>query len=316
MADRPPASLRAYLKALYADAPPGSLIELRWRVANEPLARRFLAASQLDRISAVIVQLAAHGEVFIGVLARARRSGTRTDVQPLGAVLWADCDTARSIAALARFRLPPSVVVASSRHRRHAYWLLCQPVSLARIEQLNRRLARTLHADPHCVDAARILRPPGSLNRKQQLAQPVELLSIDPQRRSPAAEIELATEAAEPASDPLRDPTLRRVGRRSHAFREDPLLQLAPASYVEALSGRVPNKAGKLACPFHEDRDPSLHVYPEPARGWYCFGCGRGGSIYDFASLLWGIPSRGEGFIELRMRLSNLLLGPDETTAS
>jgi hypothetical protein len=50
-------------------------------------------------------------------------------------------------------------------------------------------------------------------------------------------------------------------------------------------------------------------VYQEPGRGWYCFGCGRGGSIYDLAALLWltgqsqGMPLRGRQFIEVRRRL-------------
>lgn len=50
----------------------------------------------------------------------------------------------------------------------------------------------------------------------------------------------------------------------------------------------------------HENRTPSVHVYDDPGRGRYCFGCGRGGSIYDPASLLWERPARGRDFIELR----------------
>src|SRR4051794_29929760 len=50
----------------------------------------------------------------------------------------------------------------------------------------------------------------------------------------------------------------------------------------------------------HEDRTPSLHVYAEPERGWMCFGCGRGGSIYDLAAALEGVTPRGAGFVALR----------------
>jgi DNA primase len=53
-----------------------------------------------------------------------------------------------------------------------------------------------------------------------------------------------------------------------------------------------------------------LHVYPEAGRGWYCFGCGRGGSVYDFAALLWGRKTRGGDFLELRRELEKLLLPP------
>jgi DNA primase len=57
----------------------------------------------------------------------------------------------------------------------------------------------------------------------------------------------------------------------------------------------------------HEDRQPSLHVYDDPGRGWYCFGCARGGSIYDFAALLFGRGTRGEDFIELRRELAAMI---------
>ncbi|MGZ6637970.1 MAG: CHC2 zinc finger domain-containing protein [Solirubrobacteraceae bacterium] len=59
---------------------------------------------------------------------------------------------------------------------------------------------------------------------------------------------------------------------------------------------------------FHDDRSPSLHVYPEAGRGWYCFGCGHGGSVYDLAALLWGRKTRGKDLLELRRELEKLLL--------
>lgn len=37
-------------------------------------------------------------------------------------------------------------------------------------------------------------------------------------------------------------------------------------------------------CPIHQDRHPSLTVYP--AQGsWYCFGCNRGGDAIDFVMM-------------------------------
>lgn len=39
---------------------------------------------------------------------------------------------------------------------------------------------------------------------------------------------------------------------------------------------------GFMACPFHVgDHTASLKVYPN-GKGWYCYGCGRGGSVIDF----------------------------------
>jgi hypothetical protein len=40
----------------------------------------------------------------------------------------------------------------------------------------------------------------------------------------------------------------------------------------------------------HDDAYASCQLYPEPVQGWWCFGCQRGGRIYDLASLLSGGP--------------------------
>lgn len=52
----------------------------------------------------------------------------------------------------------------------------------------------------------------------------------------------------------------------------------------------------------HADDTPSLHVYDDPSRGGYCYGCRRGSSVYDLASAWYGIPARGEGFRQLQQR--------------
>ncbi|MDP9187627.1 MAG: hypothetical protein M3O25_00070, partial [Actinomycetota bacterium] len=51
----------------------------------------------------------------------------------------------------------------------------------------------------------------------------------------------------------------------------DPLPAIEPAVYVHRLTGRAAGRDGKVACPFHPERTPSLHAYPDPARGWACF---------------------------------------------
>ncbi|MGH2886099.1 MAG: CHC2 zinc finger domain-containing protein [Solirubrobacteraceae bacterium] len=50
---------------------------------------------------------------------------------------------------------------------------------------------------------------------------------------------------------------------------------MPPPVYFERLTGLRVGRSGKPRCLFHDDRVPSLHVYREPERGWYCFGCGR-----------------------------------------
>lgn len=124
---------------------------------------------------------------------------------------------------------------------------------------------------------------------------------LDDKRRVDAEDLDrcLPALAARPDVAPRRAP-------RS-AVGEDGLLALSPRVYVEHLTGRRVGRSGKVRCPFHDDAKPSLHVYETAAEGWYCFGCGRGGSIYDFAALLLDRGTRGEEFIALRRELAAIL---------
>jgi hypothetical protein len=91
----------------------------------------------------------------------------------------------------------------------------------------------------------------------------------------------------------------------------DVLLDVDPPEYVELLAGvEVPARGGMIHCPLpgHEDRTPSCWVFEDAPRGWYCHGCHRGGSIYDLASELSGIGTRGDEFKELRRWIAGRLL--------
>ena len=49
------------------------------------------------------------------------------------------------------------------------------------------------------------------------------------------------------------------------------------------------NRSGFICCPFHAgDKNGSLKVYNDPARGWHCFGCGEGGDAITFARKWYG----------------------------
>ncbi|MDO5540582.1 MAG: CHC2 zinc finger domain-containing protein [Eubacteriales bacterium] len=41
------------------------------------------------------------------------------------------------------------------------------------------------------------------------------------------------------------------------------------------------NRNGFMRCPFHQEKTASMKVY-DGTKGYYCFGCGAGGSIFNF----------------------------------
>jgi hypothetical protein len=199
------------------------------------------------------------------------------------------------------------VVASGSDQHLHAYWFLQEPVELDRLERLNRRLAAALGADGGVVSQPHmILRPAGSLNRKRSPPAPVRLIGLQEGHRPGADEIDeqLPRERTEPAS--TSHAGLSRAP--SPIASSDPLRLVPPPVYFERLTGLRVGRCDKLRCLFHDDRSPSLHVYREPGRGWHCFGCGRGGSIYDLAAPFSGREPRGSDFSEPRRELDELML--------
>lgn len=129
----------------------------------------------------------------------------------------------------------------------------------------------------------------------------MRLLVADERRRVEIGELEhdLPPEPESPSA-------IRRL-RTSGEAPIDALRSVPPALYVERLTGQRVGRSRKVRCPFHDDQTPSLHVYEDADRGWYCFGCARGGSIYDLAALLWQRETRGEDFVALRRDLEILV---------
>jgi hypothetical protein len=360
----PDRQLATYLEELAGDHRGQELLEIRYATGRGTMHRRFVPTWRLHDAARAIRSLAAHADVYCGVLLRARRAGGR-DAVTRSHLAFVEIDQADAIDRLNQFQRPPTMVVTSgSPGHAHAYWRLRKPIDADALEQTNRTLARHLGGDLACVDAARILRPPASWNHKHSPPDRVELLEFQPQRRYRIDE--LVTGLAEPSEQlttrvtgprrmarteldrlllaiPAHDyvralagASADRSGKMHCPFHElsggeataggvlparsladassndrvwpDPLLLVPPPVYFERLTGLRVGRSGKLRCLFHDDQHPSLHVYPEAGRGWYCFGCGRGGSVYDLAALLSGRKTRGADFVELRRELEELLL--------
>jgi hypothetical protein len=88
---------------------------------------------------------------------------------------------------------------------------------------------------------------------------------------------------------------------------DDPLKNIEPRVYVEALTGETVPDNGMLSCPLpdHDDRTPSFQVLHSH---WRCFGCNRGGGIIDLAAALYGIEPRGQRYWQLRDRILERLV--------
>jgi RepB DNA-primase from phage plasmid/CHC2 zinc finger len=294
--DRHARVLTAFL-ALLVGRERGGLLEVRARRAEGGMVQRFHRAGRLREAADELLELGARTDVYVGCVPRLRHAGDRSALGQAWA-LWVDGDGAASVARLEAFVPAPAVVVRSgSATNVHAYWPLVRPLAPDEATAANRQLAEVLGADGRSADVTRILRAPGTRNFKHDPPRAVVLERFKPGRRFTVAEVvgTTAMGSSTPASA-SGEATASVAG-------DDPLRRIPPGVYVPVLTGRVVGRDGKVSCPFHEDRTPSLHVYARPEQGWYCFGCGRGGSIYDLAAELYGVSPRGRGFLRLRALL-------------
>ena len=138
--------------------------------------------------------------------------------------LWADADGS----CLSDHVPEPTAVVETSPGRHHLFWRLDRPLPPREAESLNRRLSRTIGADPSGWDLGQLLRPPGTRNQKYRPAPPVRLLKFTGDRYHPR-ELDLALPSEEvrkamPQSErpaPVRGaPDLSRLSARTRRLVE------------------------------------------------------------------------------------------------
>ncbi len=234
----------AFLAALH-DGCEG-LRELR---ALPSRARIFAALSDVASVEGFIARAAATDNLYVAVATRIDvSSGALVNCRHMAA-LFADVDfkttpEPKTRARLASSPLPPSASIHSGGGL-HCYWFLREPIDLrdpaacAKARQLLRRLALVLGADITAAEPARVLRLPGTFNRKPEYGtpRPVTLEILEPSRRYNPIEFDdmLPPDRADtpaggtlegggfvlpdriPAHEPGRNHTLWRYGRSLRA---------------------------------------------------------------------------------------------------
>lgn len=290
--------------ALIAGPEPAGWLEFRNRKTNGcGWGQMFHPAARPASVIDTVLRGGRNTDYYVGAAPRAERRGGRNAIARAWA-LWVDCDDADAVERLHSFEPAPSLILSTGREDgAHGWWSLREPLCADHLERALRRLADHLGADPACTDAARVLRPAGTYTHKRGTTP--RLLVV--RRLEPLSYTarEVVGHLPDPPAPAPRPP--RRV-QTSPGAGADVLRSIPASVYVPLLLGRELGRDGKVTCPFHDDRTPSLHAYDDPDRGWTCFGCGAGGSIIDFASRLWDIPTRGRDYHDLRRRLAAELL--------
>jgi P4 family phage/plasmid primase-like protien len=86
--------------------------------------------------------------------------------------------------------LKPTAVVESSPGHYHVYWRLTDAIPADIAEQLNKRLAHKIGADPSGFDRTQLLRVPYTTNYKYEGRPVVELLALDGERDYPVGDLD------------------------------------------------------------------------------------------------------------------------------
>ena len=171
-------ALRLQLAMIAGNEPETSFVEIR---PLDPPGRQWcVPVRKLDSAADVISKLSRQCNVFIGASPRAKRSGRAEAVERVWA-LWVDCDTPESVERLRAFR-PRSKHREPLRLRRQRSRLVAAaPTARTRARGREQTAAWRSHSAriAAATDAARVMRPIGSLNHKTNPPRPVECVYLE-----------------------------------------------------------------------------------------------------------------------------------------
>lgn len=176
-------ALGLQLATIAGNEPPSSYLEIRpLDREGRPVsgARSFEPVRKLRTAVAKILALRDDLNVFVGAAPRVRPEGTAAAVERVS-MLWADCDTRESLAALCAFWPRPAIIVRTGATGNvHAYWPISRGLPPEYARRANLRLAGALGADTAATDPARVLRAIATCNQKSTPPAPVECVRLEP----------------------------------------------------------------------------------------------------------------------------------------
>ena len=206
-------ALRLYLVMVAGREPTGSYFEIRAKRLAGGMDQDFIPLHDAERAARILLNRGQLADTYIGVAPRTERKGSLDAIQRVWC-LHADCDSRDSLRVLAAFAPLPSIVVRSGGDdHAHAYWALRTPVSPAWAKRANQRLALAVGADRNATDAARVMRPPGTFNRKHGERRPVVCTRLEP------VVFELGDVVGELVDDPAYRPRPRAAPPRKQTPR-------------------------------------------------------------------------------------------------
>lgn len=89
-------------------------------------------------------------------------------------------------------------------------------------------------------------------------------------------------------------------------------LLCGPAGRRTGLKRSGDRWVGLCPLPDHDEKTPSFTVYEEDERGWFCYGCSRGGDVLDLWMLANGHAEKWTALVELAHEYGVELVGRSE----
>ena len=251
--------LDRYLRILAGASPAGRLIEIRSATPHGGMRQTFTPATRPDLAARTISQARRpHRRVRRRAASPPpRRRPRRLRALPPRVRRDRPTPTPSSGSRNTAARRAWSSASGGTAGHAHAYWQLQQPVEPRRARASQpptrdppRRRPRLRRRRPH----------PETANLVESGSAPRRRASSCSCYTPPAGTTlaELTAGLTDP-SPPRRSTTPSNREAASELDRQ--LLAIPAATYVPALTGRQPNRAGKIHCPFHDDHNPSLQLY-------------------------------------------------------